>query len=66
MSATILTAFGLVFVIEGLTYALVPGHLKRMMAGILMLSNEQLRLAGAGALAIGVLMVWLARSFLNV
>jgi uncharacterized protein len=66
MSATILTAFGLVFVIEGLTYALVPGHLKRMMAGILVLSNEQLRLAGAGALAIGVLMVWLARSFLNV
>jgi uncharacterized protein len=66
MSATILAAFGLVFVIEGLTYALVPGHLKRMMAGILVLSNEQLRLAGTGALAIGVLMVWLARSFLNV
>jgi uncharacterized protein len=63
MSAIILTAFGLVFVIEGLTYALVPGHLKRMMTGILALSDEQLRLAGTGALAIGVLMVWLARSF---
>jgi uncharacterized protein YjeT (DUF2065 family) len=58
-------AFGLVLVIEGLTYALVPGQLKRMMAGMMELSNEQLRLAGTGALAVGVLMVWLARSFLN-
>jgi uncharacterized protein len=66
MSATILTSLGLVFVIEGLTYALVPGQLKRMMAGLLMLSDEQMRLAGAAALAFGVLIVWIARNFLNV
>jgi uncharacterized protein len=65
MSGTILLAVGLVFVIEGLTYALVPGQLKRMMVGILELSNEQLRLAGTAALGFGVVLVWLARGFLN-
>jgi uncharacterized protein YjeT (DUF2065 family) len=37
-----------------------------MMAGLLMLSDEQMRLAGAAALAFGVLIVWIARNFLNV
>ena len=63
MGSTILTAFGLVCVIEGLTYALVPSHLKKMMVGMLGMSNEQLRLAGTLVLALGVALVWLARSF---
>jgi uncharacterized protein len=66
MSVSILTALGLVLVIEGLTYALVPSQLKRMMAGIMGLSNEQLRIAGTVALAFGVLLVWIARHFLDV
>jgi uncharacterized protein len=66
MSSTILTALGLVLVIEGLTYALVPGHLKRMMAAMQNLSDEQFRLAGASALAVGVFVVWVARNFINV
>jgi uncharacterized protein len=66
MIATILTSVGLVFVIEGLTYALVPGQLKRMMAAMMSLSDEQFRFAGAGALAFGVLIVWFARNFLKV
>jgi uncharacterized protein len=66
MSSAILTSVGLVFVIEGLTYALVPGQLKRMMASMLNLSDEQFRFAGAGALAVGVLIVWFAQKLMNV
>jgi uncharacterized protein len=60
MMGTILWAVGLVLVVEGLTYALVPSQLKRMMAGIMDMTNEQLRMAGTLALAAGVLVVWLA------
>jgi uncharacterized protein len=65
MTGTILTALGLVCVIEGLTYALVPAQLKRMMASMQNISNEHMRLAGTIVLAIGVGVVWMARSFLN-
>ncbi len=65
MSGAILTAIGLVFVIEGLTYALVPTQLKRMLAGLMGMPNELLRLLGTVALGIGVALVWLARVYLN-
>ncbi len=65
MMGSILMAIGLVFVIEGLTYALAPGQLKKMLAGLLALPDEQLRLIGTGALGFGVAIVWVARIFLN-
>lgn len=65
MTGSILTAIGLVFVIEGLTYALVPGQLKKMLAGLLELTDERLRIFGTVALGIGVALVWVARIFLN-
>ena len=49
------TAFGLVLVIEGLLYASAPGRLKQLM----------LRVGGVAAVAIGVALVWLARSVLG-
>ena len=58
-------AAGLVFVIEGLLYASVPGHVKAMLARLEALSHEQLRFAGAAALAFGVGLVWLAKTFLS-
>jgi hypothetical protein len=61
MIADILLALGLVLVIEGLLYALVPGHLKAMMASIQNLSDDQLRIGGLVAMATGVLAVWLVR-----
>ena len=61
MSEALLTALGLVFVIEGLTYALVPGGIKRLMTMMLQTSDEQLRVTGAFAVALGVLIVWLVR-----
>lgn len=56
-----LTAIGLVLALEGTFYALVPGALKSFMRQALELPDQVLRLAGLGALALGVLIVWLVR-----
>lgn len=63
MSETLLTALGLVLVFEGLTYALVPGQMKNMMAALQQMPPERLRVMGTMTLAAGVFLVWLARSF---
>ena len=63
MSAALWTALGLVLVIEGLTYALIPGQLKRMMAEMLRVSDDTLRLGGVAAVAAGVGLVWLVKLF---
>jgi len=60
---SILQAVGLVFVIEGLLYAVLPSHVKAMLARLEGMSNEQLRIAGAMALGFGVGLVWLARRY---
>ena len=61
MISDLLTALGLVLVIEGLLYALVPGQLKAMMLSFQQLSDDQLRFGGVGAVALGVAIVWLVR-----
>jgi uncharacterized protein YjeT (DUF2065 family) len=61
MSEAIFTAVGLVLVIEGLLYALVPGQLRRMLAAMERLSDDQLRLGGVAAIAVGVLVVFVVR-----
>jgi uncharacterized protein YjeT (DUF2065 family) len=55
-----LAALGLAFVIEGALYALFPEQMKRGIAEILSLPDQQVRVAGLifaifGALIIGVL-----------
>ena len=62
MMLDVAMAFGLVFVIEGLLYALVPGQLKRMLRAMQDLSDDQLRVGGVSAVALGVVIVWLVRS----
>lgn len=62
MILDLLTALGLVLVIEGLLYALVPAHLKAMMQTIEKLSDDQLRIGGVAAMAAGVAVVWLVRA----
>jgi uncharacterized protein len=59
-SEVIWIALGLVLVFEGLTYALVPGQMQKMMARMLEVPPDQLRLAGTAALAIGVFVIWMA------
>lgn len=61
MSGSLWTAIGLVLVIEGLTYALVPGKMKQAMVAMQNLSDESLRIAGTAVLAVGVVIVFVAR-----
>lgn len=55
------TAIALVLVLEGLLWALSPNAMKRAAAVALGLANEQLRVGGLVAVALGVLLVWLLR-----
>lgn len=65
MIPDLLTALGLVLVIEGLLYALAPSRLKAMMQVMQQLSDEQLRMGGVAAMAAGVAIVWLVRTALS-
>lgn len=55
-------ALGLVLVIEGLVWALVPSFGRKLLAAAAAAPQSSLRLAGAVAVAIGVFIVWLIRS----
>jgi uncharacterized protein YjeT (DUF2065 family) len=65
MIPELLTALGLVLVIEGLLYALVPNRLKAMMQTMQSLSDDQLRMGGVAAMAIGVAGIWLVRAVMQ-
>jgi uncharacterized protein len=62
MTHELLVALGLVFVIEGLLYALLPGHLKSMMKAMEGVADETLRIGGLAALGFGVFIVWVVQS----
>ena len=62
MIPDLLTALGLVLVIEGLLYALVPAQLKAMMQTVQKLSDDQLRIGGVAAMATGVVAVWIVHT----
>ena len=62
MIHALMMALGLVFVIEGLLYALVPGHLKTMMRAMENVPDETLRTGGLVAIGFGVFIVWLMRA----
>lgn len=55
----ILTAFALIFVLEGLAYALFPDAVKRMMAIAINMPSEQLRFFGGLMALIGFTIVTL-------
>jgi uncharacterized protein len=57
----LVTAVGLVLIIEGLVYAAAPARLKAMMARLEEIPDETLRMGGLIAVALGVAIVWLAR-----
>lgn len=57
----LVTALGLVLIIEGLVYAASPARLKAMMARLEEIPDETLRMGGLIAVAVGVAIVWLAR-----
>ena len=56
-----LVGLGLVFVIEGLVYAVMPAAMRNMVVEVTKLPDAQLRRAGLAALCFGVFVVWLVR-----
>lgn len=57
----LLVGIGLVLVIEGLLWAVAPRFGFRMLVAAAETPEEKLRVGGALAVAIGVLIVWLVR-----
>ena len=57
----LVTALGLVLVIEGLLLALFPDGLKRMVAEVLARPSQSLRFGGIVSAALGIVIVWLVR-----
>ena len=57
----LLVALGLVFVIEGVIYALAPTQLKDYMRKAQEIPDQSLRIGGIAAMALGVVIVWLVR-----
>ena len=60
MSQVVL-ALGLVLAVEGLVLALAPRRIEDALRLLASLPLDQRRLFGLGALAIGVVLVWLAQ-----
>jgi len=60
--ATALLALGLVLVVEGLAWALAPSAIEAMLEALRRLGLDQRRLIGLGAVALGVVLIWMARS----
>jgi uncharacterized protein len=61
MSDALWLALGLILVLEGLTYALVPRQMQIMMRMLQEQTPEQLRVMGAVVMALGVFVVWLVK-----
>jgi len=61
MIEDLLTAGGLVLVIEGVLYALFPEAMRRMVVRMVALPAGSLRAAGLGAAIAGLVVVRLAR-----
>ncbi len=59
MTDSLWLALGLVLVIEGLTYALVPRQMQNMMRSLIDLPADYLRMMGTAVLAVGVFVIWL-------
>ena len=57
----LIVAIGLVFVIEGLIYALMPGSMRNMVEEMTKMPDSVLRTGGIAAVAIGVFIVWMIR-----
>lgn len=55
-------AIGLVLVIEGLAFALAPSRFEDLLALIAAMSQDQRRMIGLITIAMGVALIWLART----
>jgi uncharacterized protein YjeT (DUF2065 family) len=58
----VLLGLGLVLVIEGLVFALAPSRIDEALEFLRQIPHETRRVLGLGAVALGVCLVWIARS----
>ena len=61
MTATLLTAFGLVLVIEGIGPALFPNRWRKYLLKLSTQSVTDIRAIGLFILALGVVIIWLSQ-----
>ena len=59
----LLTAIGLMFMLEGISYALFPDGMRRMMAMLQKLPPQQLRTAGLVVAIFGFLIMAVVRGY---
>jgi uncharacterized protein YjeT (DUF2065 family) len=57
---SLLTALGLMLIIEGLVPFIAPERWKRLFKAIVELPVEQLRIMGLGAIIAGLVLLWIA------
>ncbi len=57
----LVTAIGLVLVIEGVLLALIPEVVRRMVVAVVAQPGDALRIGGVASAVIGLGIVWLAR-----
>ena len=60
--STLLLAIGLVLIVEGLAYALAPSLVEQLLEALRQLPVEARRTLGLGAIAIGLVLVWAAKT----
>ena len=58
----IILAFGLMAVMEGLVLALAPLRFEELLKALSQISHQQRRSIGLGIAALGVVLVWIAKS----
>ena len=62
MIETTFLALGLVLIVEGLVYALAPSIIEQLLIALRSMSIENRRMMGLASLAIGMVLVWVAKS----
>lgn len=62
MIAYLILAVGLVLCVEGLMIALAPSRIEEFLEQLRKLPLETRRMIGLGALAVGVVLIWLAQT----
>ncbi|MBO9408919.1 DUF2065 family protein [Shimia sp. R9_1] len=62
MLGVALLALGLVLIVEGLVYALAPSIVEDLLAMLRAIPETQRRYMGLAAMALGLLLVWLAKA----
>ena len=59
--ADFLIGVGILFVIEGLLFAAMPGWMRRAMASVVATPDNILRATGIGSAVIGLILIWIVR-----